>query len=172
MPLILIQIGWVRVVVPHGSKLREEGRLDRFYKEQALTSLLFVIGVAIYTTILIYFSDMLEKHVLSEKYADSFNYIILWAIYFSTAFIGLNASYGLQVIKRFDIISKINLITMMLTVCCAYFFIQSHAINGGLTALITGQIVLSSVLWIYFTRELFLYHKLHPKIGVTEGAAG
>jgi O-antigen/teichoic acid export membrane protein len=172
MPLALIPAGWVKVIIPYGSRLREERKLYRFFKEQMISSLIFVAGVTIYTTILFYASDILQTYVLSEKYTDSFNYLVLWGVYFAVGFIGLNASFGLQVTKRFDIISKINLFTMLLTVACAYFFIQSHGIRGGLTALIIGQIVLSFALWIYFAREIFFNNKVDSKIGASEGWAG
>jgi O-antigen/teichoic acid export membrane protein len=172
MPLALIPAGWVKVIIPYGSRLREERKLYRFFKEQMISSLIFVAGVTIYTTILFYASDILQTYVLSEKYTDSFNYLVLWGVYFAVGFIGLNASFGLQVTKRFDIISKINLFTMLLTVACAYFFIQNHGIRGGLTALIIGQIVLSFALWIYFAREIFFNNKVDSKIGASEGWAG
>lgn len=163
MPLVLFQAGWVKVVVPHGSKLREEYRIHHFFKEQILVSFVYIIIVAAYVIILLGFSTVIERNLLSEKYSESFDFILLWGILFSIGFAGLNASYGLQVTKRFDIIAKVNFLTMLLTIGCCYIFIKSFEIKGGLIALIIGQTLLAVVLWYYFWKVALFKFKAQKK---------
>jgi O-antigen/teichoic acid export membrane protein len=152
MPLALAEMGWSKVVIPHGSKLREQNQLNAFLKNQVLASMIFTLGIVAYVALLLTFFEVLERFLLSNKYAESRDYILLWGAIFVVRFITLNASYGLQVIKKFDTIAKANFITMLITVGCTYFLIKSNGIEGGLIALIIGGSLLGMALWFYFIR--------------------
>lgn len=156
MPLILVQEGWSKVILPHGSKLREVNRLPRLFKEQVAISLVFVIIVTSLVFALIFFKPLLLNIILSAKYENSFDYIFYWGAIFVMGFIALNASFGLQVIKDFELISKINFVTMLVTVIMAYFLIRSNDIIGGLIALLVGQTISAILLWYFYTRATFL----------------
>ena len=155
MPLILVQEGWSKIILPHGSKLREGNRLPRLFKEQVAISTVFVIIVMSLVFFLIFFKTLLLKIVLSAKYANSFDYIFYWGAIFSMGFIALNASFGMQVLKNFELISKINIITMLVTILLAYFLIFSNGIEGGLIALLIGQTISAIILWYYYARATF-----------------
>jgi O-antigen/teichoic acid export membrane protein len=147
MPLILVQEGWSKVILPHGSKLREANRLPRLFKEQIAISVFFVI---------FFLEPILLNILLSDKYANSFDYIFYWGAIFAMGFITLNASFGLQVLKYFELISKINFVTMLITVLLAYFLIHSNGTVGGLVALLIGQAVSAIILWYYYTKATFI----------------
>ena len=156
MPLILVQEGWSKVILPHGSKLREGNRLPRLFKEQVAISITFVVIVMSLVFILIFFKPLLLKIILSANYENSFDYVFYWGAVFSMGFISLNASFGLQVLKNFELISKINIVTMLVTVLLAYFLIYSNGIEGGLIALLIGQTISAIILWYYYIRATFL----------------
>jgi O-antigen/teichoic acid export membrane protein len=156
MPLILVQEGWSKVILPHGSKLREENRLPRLFKEQVLISIAFVVVVISLVIALIFFKPFLLKIVLSAKYENSFDYIFYWGSIFLMGFISLNASFGLQVLKSFELISKINFVTMIITLLFAYFLIYSEGIIGGLIALLIGQTISAIILWYFYTKVSFI----------------
>jgi O-antigen/teichoic acid export membrane protein len=160
MPLILVQEGWSKVILPHGSKLREENRLSRLFKEQVAISVAFFVIVMSLVLVLLFFKPLLLKIILSAKYENSFNYIFYWGAIFAIGFIALNASFGLQVLKDFELISKINFVTMLITVVLAYFLIHSNGIEGGLIALLIGQTVSSIILWYYYIKATFLKKQL------------
>lgn len=155
MPLILVQEGWSKIILPHGSKLREGNRLPRLFKEQLAISIAFVVIVMSLVFFLILFKTLLLKVVLSAKYTNSFDYIFYWGAIFSMGFIALNASFGMQVLKNFELISKINIITMLVTLLLAYFLIYSNGIEGGLIALLIGQTISAIILWYYYVRATF-----------------
>lgn len=155
-PLLLVQAGWNNVAVAHGSRLREEGQLARFFREQVSVTLLFAVGIAAYVALLIVFSGFLQTALLSKKYAQSFDYLILWGFIFGAKFVGLTASCGLQVLRDFRIITTVNLFTMGITVTGAYFLIGAYAATGGLVALGLGEALLAAGLWVWFSRRLFM----------------
>lgn len=155
MPLILLQEGWSKVILPHGSKLREENRLPRLFKEQFAISIAFVIVVIFLVLALIFFKPFLLNIILSAKYENSFDYIFYWGAIFLMGFISLNASFGLQVMKSFELISKINFVTMIVTLLFAYFLIYSNGIIGGLIALLIGQTISAIILWSFYTKASF-----------------
>ena len=160
MPLILAQAGWKKVILPHGSKLREKNRLPRLFKEQVIVSLAYMVIVTSFVFVLIFLEPVLLKIILSNKYANSFDYIFYWGAIFSMGFISLNANLGLQVLKKFEVISKVNSFTMLVTVLLAYFLIYSNGIKGGLIALLIGQTISAIILWNFYTRATFLKKQL------------
>lgn len=155
MPLILLQAGWAKIILPYGSRLREKNRNQEFFKKQVWMSVIFTAATLLFVSALFLGSDLIKQFLFSEKYATAFNYLGLWSAVFVIRFLNMNASYGLQVLKKFDIISKANFITMLTTLICAYFFIRSNGIAGGLIALIIGEAFLAVLLWAFFTKEVF-----------------
>jgi O-antigen/teichoic acid export membrane protein len=159
MPLMLVRMGWGKIAIPHGSILREEGQIHRFFKEQIVSSVVFLLVVAIYVVLVLAFSGVLQNYLLSEKYANSFQYVVIWGGIVVAGFIAMNASYGLQVMMGFSTITKISFFVMIVTVGSAYFLIRGYGIAGGLTALLIGQIVLAVCLWIPFGKIVFSVRK-------------
>ncbi len=155
MPLVFVQEGWGKIAVPHGSRLREQNQIGRFFKEQILVSLVFTIGTAAYVAFLLTFSGVLERFLFTEKYENSLDYVLFWGAIVAIRFITQNASYGLQVTKNFHTISKTNFVTMLVTVGSAYFLIGAHGIGGGLAALIVGGMLLAGALWFSFGKIVF-----------------
>lgn len=160
MPLVLAQQGWSKVILPHGSKLREGNRLPKLFKEMVAISIVFVVIVLFLVFILIFFKSILLNIILSTNYENSFDYVFYWGVIFSMGFISLNASFGLQVLKNFELISKINTLTMLITVILAYFLIYSNGIEGGLIALLIGQTISAILLWNFYARATFLKNQL------------
>jgi O-antigen/teichoic acid export membrane protein len=156
MPLVFVQAGWYKIVVPHGSKLREQKKIKLFFKHLVTVCVIIAFGIGVYITFLMMFSEVLQNYLLGEKYANSFNYLFLWGVIFAIEFIVGNAASGLVVMKKFHVITKMNFLTMLVTIGCAYFFIRSHEIQGGLTAMIIGSTVLAVLLWAYLIKIVFL----------------
>ena len=155
MPLLFIQAGWAKLAVPHGSRLREGGRANLFFKRLVFVALAFSTCIAVYVGLLFGFSDLLRRFLFSDKYSNFEEYILYWGIVFIAGFITSNASFGLQAMKKFDVIAKMNLITMTMTVGCCYIFIQRYGIKGGLIGLILGSVGLGVLLWIAFFKEVY-----------------
>jgi O-antigen/teichoic acid export membrane protein len=155
MPLALVEMGWSKIVIPHGAKLREQNQFRTLFRNQILASIGFTVGIVFYVMMLLLFFDILENVIITQKYSNSRNFILLWGAIFTARYITLNASYGLQVLKSFDTISKANFFTMLVTVSCAFLFISRYGIKGGLTALIIGATLLAIALWYYFCKNIF-----------------
>jgi O-antigen/teichoic acid export membrane protein len=156
MPMILFREGWMKIVVPYGSRLREQRKLNRFFKEQIVICLIFGLIVVLYTAVIMSLSDFLQTMLFTQKYSDSINYILFYSVLFIIGFFGVNANYGLQVTKHFDIITKINFLTMLVTLACTYFLIKGYGIKGCLTALIVGEALVAGILWYNYAKIVFL----------------
>lgn len=154
-PLLLAQIGWGKIVLPHGSRLREHNQTRRFFKQQVVICLIFITCIIAYIVVMISLSGILNRFLFTQSYADSFVYFKYWGVFFVIFFIALSASYGLQVLKKFSILSKVNVFTMLVTVGCAYFFIQSFGIIGGFAALILGGALAAAFFWYIFAKNVF-----------------
>lgn len=147
MPLGLITIGWGNVIRPYGAKLRERNQLHKFFKNLAISSLLFPIIVTILTGVFLIFSDWLLKNIFTSDYESVFKYLILWSILTSVGFLRANASYGLQVIKKFKSLALLNVVTMAITVTLAVLLVNGYKIEGALIASIIGEAIFAVVLW-------------------------
>jgi O-antigen/teichoic acid export membrane protein len=159
MPVALLQTGWYKIAIPHGSVLREQGRTHRYFKELLVANFVFLFGVLTYVALIFMFWNVLEQYVLTDKYANSLSYIPLWGVIFAIGCMTTNASLGLQVLKSFDTIAKFNLFTMVITAGCAYALIRDYGAKGGLAAQIVGEILLGAGLWYYFGRAAFSRHQ-------------
>lgn len=155
MPLVFIHAGWSRVSIPHGSKLREQGQMSRVFKEQAIFSLVAVVAISVYVAILLSLSGFLKNFLFSEEYAKSFEFLVFWAAIFVVAITASNASFGLQVLRDFKAILKINIVSMLVTLGCSYVFILRYGINGAFSAVLIGELLLATGLWFYFSKNVF-----------------
>jgi O-antigen/teichoic acid export membrane protein len=155
MPMIFFRAGWSSIVIPRGSRFREQNQLNRFFKEQVIVTILYVIIVLIYAVVLFSLSDVLQNFLFTQKYVDAFVYFPYWVAINIVGFFGMNAGFGLQVTKNFAIMSKLSFFSMLVTLISAYFLISVHGIMGGLAALIIGDSLLGIVLWGFFFKSVF-----------------
>lgn len=155
MPLGLLITGWGNVSRPHGARLREEGKLKRYYKELATISTAFTVLLFFSATLISIFSSPINKILFSKEYENVFDYIYIWAAIFSVSFIRANASYGLQVIKHFKSLAKINILTLFITILFSYLLIPTLGISGALFASLIGESVFAITLWILLTSSIF-----------------
>ncbi len=155
MPFLLLSSGWGRISRPYGAKLRESNQMSKYFKEILFISFIFCIGILFYTLILKLFSVPLSSLLFTDSYKDVFSYIFYWAAIFMVTFFRSNASFALQVIKKFSKLATINICTMIVTLVSAYFLIIKYAITGALISNLTGEIFFAVALWYALTRYLF-----------------
>ena len=155
MPLGLITIGWGNVIRPYGSKLREQNQLKKFFKNLAISGLVFPAVVFIVTVILFIFSDWLLHNLFTSDYKSVFDYLFYWAILTSIGFLRANASYGLQVVKKFKSLALFNAVTMLITVTLAFILTNQFEIKGALVASITGELIFACILWYNLFKAIY-----------------
>ena len=146
-PLSFILAGWGSIVRPRGSKLREKNLLDKFFKELIFVSIIITVIIIVYMIIIFITRDIIQSLLFKNKYQDSFEYTFYWGGIFIFQFIRSNASYGLQVIKKFKNLALINTFTMIITILTSYFLIIDYKIKGALIASIIGEIIFGGILW-------------------------
>ncbi len=148
-PLLFMQAGWGSIVRPRGAKLREQKKLDKFFKELILASILIAILISAYMIFIYAAGGFFQKFLFTDKYKDSMEYVFYWGGVFIFQYIRANASYGLQVIKKFKNIALINMVTMVITIITSYLLILQYQIKGALIASMVGEIIFGSILWYF-----------------------
>ena len=146
-PLSFILAGWGSIVRPRGSKLREKNLLNKFFNELIFVSIIITVIIIVYMIIIFISSDIIQSLLFKDKYEDSFEYTFYWGGIFIFQFIRSNASYGLQVIKKFKNLALINSFTMIITILTSYFLIIDYKIKGALIASMIGEIIFGAILW-------------------------
>jgi O-antigen/teichoic acid export membrane protein len=154
-PLSLLQAGWGKVAIPRGSRLREEGRLRGFVKEQALFTVAIALLIAVYVALLVASKDLLARILFNKGYESVLGFIVLWGAITTVSFAGNNASIGLQVMKEFSAITKINSVTTIITLVSNYVLIRQYGITGGLVSSLLGESLLTAGLWCYLMQRYF-----------------
>jgi O-antigen/teichoic acid export membrane protein len=167
-PLALLQTGWGKVAVPRGSRLRETRQLRRFIKEQAAVSAIIGIAIMAYVAVLLMSTDFLKRFLFNKGYESSLDFIVFWGAINIVNFAGINAMCGLQVMKDFGILAKINAFTMVVTLAASYVLIGQYGIKGGLAASLLGETLLTLALWWCLLRRYLLSvhtsHTSQPKL--------
>jgi O-antigen/teichoic acid export membrane protein len=154
MPMAIMQVGWAKIAIPHGSKLRELGDSRLFFREQIVSSVIMVLAMAVYVTGLVYNSELVTKTLLTERYHNVRDLIVWWGTVLAINCVAMNASVGLQAAKQFKSITGINALTMPVTVGSAYALINSYGVYGSLISLMIGDALLAAGLWTWFARTV------------------
>jgi O-antigen/teichoic acid export membrane protein len=152
MPLVLLQMGWGQLVIPYGSRLREQNNIDVFIRHLILVLAIYVVIFVIYIGLLRLFQETLMHYILSEKYANSLHYFYYWGVIFIFGIISINANYGLQVTKKFDVLAKVEFMMMIITIFCSFIFIKVYGIKGSLFAIMITKLVQAAILWVLLLR--------------------
>jgi O-antigen/teichoic acid export membrane protein len=147
-PLSLLQAGWGKVAIPRGARLRENGMLRRFLKEQAVFTGMLGLSITAYVALLLMSKDFLSKILFNRGYQGALDFIVFWGAINIVGFVSLNASIGLQVMKEFSIITKVNSVTMIVTLVSNYMLIHRYGIKGGLASSLLGETLLAIGLWV------------------------
>ena len=148
-PLVLMQAGWGSIVRPRGAKLREQNRINKFFKELILASIIITVLITVYMIIVYSASGLIQKLLFTDKYKDSMEYVFYWGGIFIFQYIRGNASSGLQVIKKFKNIALINMVTMVITIVTSYLLILQYQIKGALLASMFGEAIFGAFLWYF-----------------------
>ena len=155
MPLGLIINGWGNVVRPYGAKLREQRLLKKFFKHLLTAGFIFPVIVLGFSLILYLFSDIILKYMFTGNYKSIFDYLFFWAILSSVGFMQANASYGLQVIKKFKSLALFNALTMVITIVSSIILTNIWGIKGALTASLVGSTTFATILWYILYKSIF-----------------
>ena len=155
LPVGLITNGWGNVIRPYGAKLREQNQLKKFFKNLVLAGISFPIIILIVSIVLYYSSGILLKMVFTKDYQTVFDYLFYWAVLSSVGFLRANASYGLQVVKKFKSLALFNGVTMIITITLAFILTNQFQIKGALIASLCGEVLFATILWCNLYKAIY-----------------
>jgi len=153
-PLVLLPIGWGKISRPRGSKFKEQNKKDKIIKEQIIASGIFVIISAIYIFILIYFHDELRNMFLTENYDFDTSFFLKWGIIVALRILANNASFGLMSIGRFDWMTKLEFVILILSITLIYMLIKVNGLTGALDSMMIISLVAVVPYWVIFYKAI------------------
>jgi O-antigen/teichoic acid export membrane protein len=165
-PLSLFQTGWGKIAIPRGSRLREDGVLRRFIREQAVFTGIIGVSIAAYVAVLLASKDFLSRILFNRGYETALDFIVFWGAITIVNFAVTNASIGLQVMKEFSVITKINSVTAIITLISNYVLIRRYGITGGLASSLLGETLLATGLWFCLIQRYRKEERRHDLLGV------
>lgn len=154
MPFMLIRQGWAQVSVPHGARLRQDGRMRVYVRGLIGACVTGPAMIVAYAAVLCHLAPLLERILFTDKFDRAFDLVPLWAAVAAAQFIRMNASFGLQVLTQFRLLAMVNTAMMVVTVIAGYVLIRLTGIPGALTAMLLGEGAMAVLLWaalIYHT---------------------
>jgi len=151
-PFALIAVGYSKTAIPRGNKLKNLKQVNKFFKEELMISVFILFFVFAYTVILYFTPIEFKSLILSANYISSFKFIFWFATSSALSFISQAATNGLIVMTKFEAISKINFITMIIVLGGAATLINDFGIAGALSSVIFGQTVSAILLWRLFIK--------------------
>lgn len=163
-PLVFMQAGWGSIVRPRGAKLREQNLLNKFFRELIYASILITIIISLYMLLLYSSGDLLNKFLFADKYKNSMDYIFYWGVIFIAQYVTSNASFGLQVIRKFKDLALINIFTMVITILSSYFLILKFQIKGALIGSIVGEATFGIILWYMLFKNIHSNNAISKKL--------
>src|SRR5207249_10142359 len=116
--------------------------------------------VAEYVGLLLMSAVFFNRVLFDKGYEGALDFVGFWAAINVAVFAGLTASAGLQVMKEFGAIAKINCVTMVITLAFNVIFISRYGIKGGLASSLLGEILLAAGLWWWLSRRYL--QESHP----------
>ncbi len=155
MPMALLLAAWGKIVLPLGARMRQENRMRLFFRQQGFIALALVVATMLYAGGLAWIARPLAGILFTDQYIKSLDFIMLWGAIFSCTFANMAASYGLQVLKKFKIITQLNSITLAITRSLLYLLAPGWQVRGALWAVLAGEAALAVALWFIFAATVF-----------------
>lgn len=152
IPFSFITVGYSKIAIPRGSKLISEKKYNKFIKEEFYFSIFYSTIILIYTVIVNLLPEKYLIMVLKKEYISAIEYIPYYSIITILSIWGSTGSNGLQSFRKFEILSKINSVSMFIVLTMTFILIQISGIKGALLATIVGQLSNILGMWYYFNK--------------------
>jgi len=154
MPLLLCMQSWIKVAVPHGSKLRESFQLPSLTQMLLNSTAIFISGIALYGLGIFFFRNEISSFLFKDKIGGETALIVLWLVYSGVTVVRRNSTVGLQVLKSFKLLFYLSLVFVAFNLVFGILFIKTIGIAGSLLAMILAESVLGLATWYFYARTV------------------
>jgi len=154
MPLLLCMQSWIKVAVPHGSKLRESFQLPSLTQMLLKSTAIFISGIALYGLGIFFFRNEISSFLFKDKIGGETALIVLWLVYSGVTVVRRNSTVGLQVLKSFKLLFYLSLVFVAFNLVFGILFIKTIGIAGSLLAMILAESVLGLATWYFYARTV------------------
>lgn len=149
-PFAFVTVGYSKIAIPRGSKLFNEKRTNKYFKEEIVFSIFYSLVIVMYSVAIFLIPQELLLIILKKEYLNSLEYLPYLSISTIISIFGSTGSNGLQALKRFKGLSKINALAMIISFTFIMILIFPYGIKGALIANILAQFVNATGMWIMF----------------------
>lgn len=150
VPFQLLSVGYAKVAIPRGTRLFNENRLKQFLSEELGISFFFTFLIILYSIIIYLIPPETLSSLFSKEYVEARNYLMFFGLSALFSMFSRTSTNGLQVIKDFKILSKLNFFTMLISVISTLIMTKYWKIEGALIAMVFVSFFSSLLLWIIF----------------------
>ncbi len=154
MPLLLFMLSWVKVAVPHGSKLRETQQYRALNTMLVKSTAIFVSGITAYGFAVYFFRVEISNFLFAEKLGSEIALIVLWLFYSAVAVFRRNTTIGLQILKEFKLLFYLNLIFTSIGLVFGFVLVKSLGITGSILAMILTESTLAISSGFFYSRKV------------------
>lgn len=154
MPLLLFMLSWVKVAVPHGSKLREAQQFSTLNDMLVKSTAIFLGGIALYGLGIYFFRSEISDFLFEEKLGGEIALMLLWLVYSGVAVFRRNTTVGLQILKEFKLLFYLNLSFTSIGLIFGFVLIKSLGIAGSILAMILTESCLAISSGYFYIRKI------------------
>lgn len=161
MPVALLNASVFRVLMPKWAHYRSDNE-TRHISSSANKALIFIVtSICVYLVVLLSIKDAATRFLLTKEYSNSNTLILLWGVLFVAQAIKSNFSALLQVFEKFRAITLLNMVSGTVVIGLSVFLISRFGADGSIIGMITGEIVLSKLLFDKLQRTMRASAKEH-----------
>jgi O-antigen/teichoic acid export membrane protein len=135
-----------KITVPRLADLRQNNRRRMFRVSLALTGGLFLFAI-FYSILLLSNLDFISKLVLGRRDPAIQSLVWVWCFFLVNQMLLSGGSGLLQVLRRFRVLTLINIPSAVVAVLTAVVLIQQIGTPGAIWGTAAGEIVLSLLIW-------------------------
>jgi O-antigen/teichoic acid export membrane protein len=135
-----------KISVPRLADLRQNNRGRMFKVSLALTGGLFLFAI-VYSILLLSNLDFISKLVLGRQDPGIQSLVWVWCFFLVNQMLLSGGSGLLQVLRRFRVLTLINIPSAVVAVLTAVVLIQQIGTPGAIWGTAAGEIVLSLLIW-------------------------
>jgi len=150
VPLQLLSVGYAKIAIPRGTRLMQENLLKKFFREEITISIFFSALVFFYIVVLFNIPASIIDQLLSNEYNTAKNFLIYFGI---AAIFGMfirTGTNGLQVMKKFKLLSKINILTMVISLALTFLLTHFWGVEGALNSMNIISAISAIIVWKIF----------------------
>ena len=151
-PAIFVMPALTQVVLPRLATARTQNKQRVLSLSVQFTAAVLTVSL-LYSAILLSFLDPITALLLGDKYAPNPHMALAWCAFVLIHVLSINGVMVAQVLKRFQSIFVLNVVTVFLMVAAIYVLHAVLGVPGIIYGMAAGDVFLAMIAWRLVARE-------------------